>query len=142
MTQLSTKTLAYLEEEFKIYPHIDRMIAIRKIELMERAEDTNIGGGKSNLPGDPTGNLAVKNISDPFIQRMEQRRSDIDLALKKMDPEQQSIVEMKFWGRNFYTWNEIADQYYCSSKTMYIKRYKILEVLAEIKGLTMDGMYL
>lgn len=127
--------LKFLEHEFEEYPNIDRQIAIRKLELDIKEQDSNIGGGSSNLPTSPTEISVLRHLEDHYIQKQGERKEEVERALKRMNNEQKRICEMKFWSDNYYTWNELAEEFHYSSKTMYNKRYKILKILAEEKGL-------
>lgn len=134
--EIDSDTLQFLEREYEDYLRLDMNIATRKV-LLDRNNvvDENIGGGQSNLPGDPTGERVVKYAMDNYIIKQEDRRNEVDRAMVKMVAEQIKIIEMKFWSDNYYTWDEMADLFFVSSRTMYKKRYKILELLAKSKGI-------
>ena len=135
MQKLSTKTLAFLEEQFELYKDINRLIAIRKYEMDIREPDTNIGGGRSSFISDPTAGEVIKHMSDPYIIHYEELRDAIESSLKMMNDEQKEICELKFWSHDYYTWVEVADKLHYSPKTIYNRRYKILELLAINMGM-------
>lgn len=126
--------LKYLESEFERYKKLDRLIAQRKVELATKEQDTNMGGGSSNLPSSPTEITAVKNLTDNKIRKLEERKREVERAWARMNDEQRKICEMKFWSDNYYTWAEMADIFHYSVRTMYNKRDKILTLLAEEQG--------
>lgn len=136
MGKLSTSTLKYLEDQFEKYEDINQIIASRKVLLdINRQEDENIGGGRPNTISRPTENTVIKYDEDRVIKFHRELKHDIETCYNNMTPEQQEICQHKFWSGDFYSWNDLADKLHYSSKTMYNKRYKILERLAKQKGI-------
>lgn len=123
-----------LDEELFSCKSIDRAIAIRKLELQSKTEhDENMGGGRSSFISKPTENVAVKFSTDRRIIYLEQLKSDTERFKSCLTEEQETIFQMR-WGDDYNTWEEIGDKLFCSRKTIYRKRDRLLEKYAEIKG--------
>lgn len=135
MSKLSTSTLRFLEDQFEMYDDVNKIIATRKVELDIAIHDENIGGGKSNVVSRPVENKVIKWDQDRVIKYYSTLKDNIDTVYRSMTPEQQEICRLKFWSGDYYSWNDLADKLHYSSKTIYNKRYKILEKLAKQMGL-------
>ena len=70
---LSKRQLAYFEELFADYHNYQKKINLRKAELSIRELDENVGGGKSNIMGKASRELAIKYMTDKkliFLQNI------------------------------------------------------------------------
>lgn len=133
MTLTEAKKKALDEELFSVRT-IDRNIAIRRLELQTKTEhDENIGGGRGSNVSNPTERLVVKYSADRRIIYLEQLKSDIERFKASLTSEQEDIFNLR-WGDDYNTWEEIGDKLFCSRKTIYRKRDRLLEKYAEIKG--------
>lgn len=136
MRSLSEATKKSLDEELFEYNSIAHQIALRKLEIeTEREHDENIGGGRSSHISKVPEELVIKFSQDRRIQHLEQFRSDVEHCYKDMlTDEQRTIFDLRWLLDEANTWEEIAKKIYCSEKSIYRKREKILEKYATAKG--------
>lgn len=135
MFELSRDDLVWLEDKFERYHQLDREIAIRKEELKLREDDQNIGGGKSNVVGNPIESQVIKEQSDPFIMQREVWKRGIDRTLRKQNVDVKAMIQDKYWGENSYMdWTAVGKAHCCSQSKAYRIRYKVLEQFAKEIG--------
>ena len=106
--ELSSKTLAFLEEEMRIYPKVAYLKAI----------------------AEQTGNQ--KSVS--YYENLER---DIKEVFNELPDDLQAIVTECFWGKNRHlNWETIGEIYLgFERRKAYEVRYQILEELALKKGM-------
>lgn len=132
---LDSAELKWLEDKFERYHQLDREIAIRKEELRIREDDQNIGGGKSNVAGNPIESQVIKEQSDPFIQQREVWKRGIEKTIQKQNDDVKAMIRDKYWGENSYMdWTAIGALHCCSQSKIYRIRYKFLEEFARNIG--------
>jgi len=136
MAELSKAALAWLDDEYMRYSKIDHDIAVRKLELEHpwKPHDDNIGGGRSSVISRPQEGIILKYDADKVISRLMQLQCDVEAAKQRMDPEQEEIFNYRY-GDNYYDWDTIGVNMHYAHTPMYRKRYKLLALLAEEKGL-------
>lgn len=134
MTILTEAKKKALDEELFGARSIDRSIAIRKLELQSKTEhDENVGGGRNSIVSNPTEMTAIKFLTDRRIIYLEQLKRDVEQFKSSLTKEQKDIYQLR-WEDDYNTWEEIGEKMFCSRKTIYRKRDRILEKYAEIKG--------
>lgn len=132
---LDSNDLKWLEDKFERYQQLDREIAIRKEELKIREDDQNIGGGKSNVVGNPIESQVIKEQSDPFIVQREAWKRGIDKTIQKQNIDVKAMIEDKYWGENSYMdWVTIGEVHGFQQAKTYRIRYKFLEEFAKNIG--------
>ncbi|MDA5386966.1 hypothetical protein [Loigolactobacillus backii] len=137
MTELSKAALAWLDDEYMRYSRINHDIAVRKLEIEHpwKPHDDNIGGGRSSVITRPQESLVLKYDQDKVINRLIQLQNEVDAAREHMDGEQLKIFEMRYAGTNYYDWNTIGQNMHYAHSAIYRKRYRLLELLAQEKGI-------
>ncbi|WP_373712061.1 hypothetical protein [Jeotgalibaca porci] len=132
---LDSNDLKWLEDKFERYQQLDREIAIRKEELKIREDDQNIGGGKSNVVGNPIESQVIREQSDPFIVQREAWKRGIDKTIQKQNIDVKAMIEDKYWGENSYMdWVTIGEVHGFQQAKTYRIRYKFLEEFAKNIG--------
>ena len=132
---LDSNDLKWLEDKFERYQQLDREIAIRKEELKIREDDQNIGGGKSNVVGNPIESQVIREQSDPFIVQREAWKRGIDKTIHKQNIDVKAMIEDKYWGENSYMdWVTIGEVHGFQQAKTYRIRYKFLEEFAKNIG--------
>ncbi len=132
---LDSNDLKWLEDKFERYQQLDREIAIRKEELKIREDDQNIGGGKSNVVGNPIESQVIREQSDPFIVQREAWKRGIDKTLRQQNDDVKAMITDKYWGENSYMdWTALGKLHCCSQSKVYRIRYKFLEDFAKNIG--------
>lgn len=132
---LDSNDLKWLEDKFERYYQLDREIAIRKEELRIREDDQNIGGGKSNVAGNPIECQVIKEQSDPFIMQRVSWKRGIDKTLSQQNEDIKAMITDKYWGGNSYMdWVTIGEVHGYQQAKTYRIRYKFLEEFAKNIG--------
>ncbi|TWK08611.1 hypothetical protein CHCC20442_4324 [Bacillus licheniformis] len=133
--ELSRYDLWWLEDKFIRYQQLDKEIAIRKEELKMQEPDENVGGGKSNVPGNPIESQIIKEQSDPYIITRQHWKRAIEQVYNDCTEEEQQVLQEKFWSnQNYLSWPEIGERHHFSKTTIYDMRYSILERFAKEIG--------
>lgn len=135
MKKLSEATKKSLDEELFEYHSIAYEIALKKLEIeTTREHDDNIGGSRSGHISKVPEELVVKFSEDSRIQYLETLKKNVERCYKGLTSEQQKIFELRWLLNEANTWEEIAEKVFCSVKSIYRKREKILEEYARVKG--------
>lgn len=137
LSSLDKTELWWLEDKFERYDRLDKEIAVRKVELSIKKNDTNIGGGKSNIPSSPVEIQVMKSMSDEYIKEREKWKKAISKVFRSCDEDSRKIIEMKYWSEESYlSWEEIGEKpgINKSKSQMYRLRYLILEAFAKEIG--------
>lgn len=135
MKKLSEATKKSLDEELFEYHSIAYEIALRKLEIdTTKEQDDNIGGSRTNHISKIPEERVIKYSEDKRIQYLENLKKNVEDCYKVLTDEQQRIFELRWLLNEANTWEEIADKVFCSVKSIYRKREKILEIYAIVKG--------
>lgn len=135
MFELTRDDLVWLEDKFIRYNQLDREIAVRKEELKTREEDSNTGGGKTNIVGNPIESQIVKEQSDDFIITRQKWKRAIASVYDTSNDEVKSVITRKYWSsENYLTWEDIGKDHCMSKSQIYRLRYGILEKFAKLIG--------
>lgn len=136
MTELSKTKLASLEEDFRSYHKIPKLIAEILLANEWKPEDVNawIRGTTGHTEKALT-DLIKREDNKSYIY-YSKLYADITQAYESLTDELKHIVEKYMWGDSDYLgWQEIAECIHCSTGSVYRKRYKILETLAKKRGI-------
>ncbi|MBF0778166.1 transcriptional regulator [Streptococcus cuniculi] len=135
MSRLTKAQLKAFDEWLFEYCDCEKKIAIRKLELQSKENsDKNIGGSRSGAISKPTESIAVKWADDERIKSLESFQSAVKATLAQLDDELTRVFELR-WGRgSLNTWEEIAEKIQTSTKGIYRKRQRILEIFADKMG--------
>lgn len=97
--------------------------------------DENIGGGKSNLPGDATARKAITLASNARLERMERIVESIDSVFYRLQPEKKQLVQMMYWDRpKLLTWEGIALKLHVTKRTAGRWRKEIIHAIGDRGG--------
>ena len=98
-------------------------------------EDDNIGGGKSNLPGNPTQSVAIALVSNRRMDNLERVVQVIGYVYTGLPDEKKRLVELKYWERpQTLTWDGIALRLNVSRRTALNWREEIVHAIAHLMG--------
>lgn len=135
MKKLSEATKKSLDEELFEYNSIAYEIALRKLEIdTSKEQDENIGGSRTNHISKIPEERVIKYSEDSRIKYLENLKKNVEACYVELTDEQQKIFELRWLLNEANTWEEISEKIYCSVKSIYRKREKILEKYAKIKG--------
>lgn len=138
---LNSRKLSDLEDMFAMYPDIERLIAIRKYEIISSQPEFEMVGGRSNVPGNPTENKVLSDLrmeeTDPFIIYHRRIQKAVDKTLAEMDDKTKDIVHERYYSGNGYDWDTIGQMQdpFMPHTTIYRKRKSILTHLARNIGM-------
>ncbi|MCY9716318.1 transcriptional regulator, partial [Paenibacillus larvae] len=93
--------------------------------------DENVGGSKSNLPGDPTGKTAVLLTSHKKLEQLQAISDAIETTYNALDPAKQKLVRLRYWARpQLLNWEGIASQLHVSRRQAMRWRDEIVRMVA------------
>lgn len=127
----------HVEEEIEDYHATLKEIQLRREELLypHQETDTNIGGGRSNLPGDPTGRKGTALLADLRLKSLEQVTEGIDRVWQDLPDEKKTFIKLFYWTRpKKYTLEGVAIKLSISYPTAKRWRNEIIEKVAERIG--------
>lgn len=130
-------TFKHVESELSAYFETQKEIIRVKNEVLYGASNTdeNIGGGKSNLPGDPTGRTAILLTSHKRLDHLQSIVNAIETVYEGLTPEKQILVRMKYWTRpQCLTWDGIAFKLGVSTRQAMRWRDEIVYVISQKIG--------
>ncbi|TWW13159.1 hypothetical protein LABALGNA3A7_09650 [Dellaglioa algida] len=138
--ELSSKTLAFLEEQCEVYRDIDRHLAIRHLELEHPWKESDINNGMSKSFGITKSQeeLALKLDNDKRWKNLLHTKGCIDEARKNMNEDESNIFQKKYIDVDsaFYDWETLGKTLdpELSKTSMYRKRLAILSLIAKEYG--------
>ncbi|MFU2203601.1 transcriptional regulator [Streptococcus pluranimalium] len=136
--QLSNSQLRALDEWLFNWQHIDRKIAIRKLELQTDTNtevDENIGGGKANHVSRVTETVIARWDADQNLKGLENFKRAVLETLEVLDTELTAIFYLRWGTGSINTWEEIGAKHHLSRKSIYRKRERILEIFSQKIGM-------
>lgn len=134
--KLRNGTFKHIESELYAYHDTKREIVRLKNDILHSSSYFEpIGGGRSNLPGDPTGNTATLMVTHRKIEQLERIVDAIESVVDKLPEEKQKLVKMKYWTRpQTLTWEGIAMRLGISARQAMRWRDEIVYAIAERIG--------
>lgn len=125
----------HVKEILRDYPEIDRYIYERRQELMyphNEAPDENIGGGKSNVPGNPVEDLVVTLTADRRLIELEKNRDVVRDCYASADKDTRTIIEELYFKKHpSLTLEGVARKLNISAATAKRWRTEFFEEIAE-----------
>ena len=132
-TKLDKGVFRHVEAELYRYHDTRREIVRIRNDILfgKTPPDENVGGGRSNLPGDPTGRAGTILASHRKLEQMERVVDAIETVYWLLPDEKKRLVEMRYWSPNQrYTWDGIAMTLHISKMTALRWRDEIVEAIA------------
>lgn len=135
MTELKLRrgTFQHVESELYAYHDTKKEIVRLKNEILygTACQDENVGGGRSNLPSDPTGKTAVLMVSHRRIEQLERIVDAIESVVERLPHEKQRLVRIRYWTRpQRLTWDGIASELHVSRRQAMRWRDEIVHQVA------------
>ena len=137
MQQLRSGAFKHVESELYHYHETLKELERMRYEILHGGAqvDENIGGGKSNLPGDPTGQKAIALVTNRQINELEKIVQAIDFVILALPLEKQKLVQKKYWDRpQTLTWDGIALELNVSRITAMRWRQEIVQAIGHLIG--------
>lgn len=137
MSRLSKPAFQHIESEIFRYHETKKEVNRLRQEIMYgKPFDENIGGGRSNLPGDPTGNIATAVVTNRKLQNMERFVHAIETVYEQSTDEHKRLIRLKYWTKpQTRTWEGIAQELNVGRMTAFRWRKEIVYAIAELLGL-------
>ncbi|MDW5471985.1 transcriptional regulator [Staphylococcus equorum] len=142
--KLCNADLKKVEEYWENLSSMRGQLAYRRYELLYRQEDTNVGGGMSNIISSPIEREVVKLHEDELYINLSKTISTIEDVYNNATPEQQAIVNYRYWDKDLlvHEWDDIAheltkqrkDDKIISTHSVIRLRRKLLEETAKRIG--------
>lgn len=132
-----------LEEYWINYDHLKWQLEFREFQLLYKEHDTNVGGGKSNLPSSPTEQQVIKLQLDDLYSNLQKITEAIARIYNEADSDERFIVNARYFGKyDAYEWDDIAheltkrqnDDKIISRNATIRKRNKIMQRTAKAIG--------
>jgi RinA family phage transcriptional activator len=136
-TKLRRGTFQHIESELYAYHDTRKEIVRLKNEILHGSAplDENVGGGRSNLPGDPTGRTAVLMVTHRRIEQLERIVDAIESVVDRLPEKKQELVKLRYWTRpQTLTWDGIAMRLEVSRRTAINWREEVVYAIAEKIG--------
>ncbi|WP_279525805.1 transcriptional regulator [Staphylococcus gallinarum] len=138
---LGKEDIPKLEQFFRKYNNLKGQLAYRRYELLYQPSDSNIGGGKSNLPSSPVENEIVKLHKDIKYCNLQATIQAIEDVYNKATPEQKFIIEHRYWEQDLliYEWQDIAHELTKKRKDdKIISQYSVIRMRNQIMRMTAE----
>ena len=133
----SRQDIQKLEDYWINLEEYKKQLKYREWELLNphQAEDTNIGGGKSNRISNTTEQKALTLSEDKLYQNLKQIVNVIEELYRELDNDSKTIVDMRYWCKNdFFEWEDIADRLFMSRHKVLRKRNLLINETAKRIG--------
>lgn len=136
-TKIRKGTFQHVESELYAYHETKREIIVLKNEILYGSgqTDENVGGGRSNLPGDPTGRTATLMVSHRKVESLEKIIDAIEYVVAQLPEEKKRLIKLKYWTRpQTLTWDGIADRLHISRRQAFYWRDQVIYAISEKLG--------
>ncbi len=103
-------TFQHIESELYAYHETRKEIVRLKNDILYASHpvDAN-GGGRSNLPGDPTARTATLLTTHRELESLERIVGAIDSVYESLPDEKKRLIQLKYWSKpQTRTWDGIA----------------------------------
>lgn len=110
--KLGKADIPKLEEYWINYDELKGQLAYRRYELLYQPQDTNVGGGKSNLTSSPVENEVIKLHKDNKYRNLQATIQAIEDVYRVATEEQKAIIHYRYWEKDLtvYEWPDIAHE--------------------------------
>lgn len=126
-----------VEHELYSLPRLRARLKNLNLDLIDHPRPDTSDGSKSNLPGDPVGSAAARELDiKSKIAVLETRIQKIENALEALKEEDRQLIELRYLSPHHYSNDYVKDTLMVSQTRYYIWREEVLQTIAEIIGLT------
>ena len=127
-----------VERELYNLPRYKARLKNLNLDLIDHPRpDVVSGGGKGNLPGDPTGSIASRELDiKAKIVSLEAKIKRIENALEALSESERKLIDLRYLSPQRYDNDYVKDVLAMSKSTYYQFREDVLETIAEIIGLS------
>ncbi|AUS03462.1 DUF722 domain-containing protein [Paenibacillus larvae] len=136
-TKLRRGTFQHIESELYSYHETRKEIIRLKNEILygSTPADENVGGGRSNLPSDPTGEIAVLLTSHKKLEQLERIVNAIESVVEGLPEKKKEMIKLRYWTRpQTLTWEGVAQRIEKDRTTAIRWRNEIIREIANRIG--------
>lgn len=131
--------LAFKKCESEWYNYHNTLTEIAKLreEIMNPFEETdeNVGGGKSNIPGNPTERIATRLATYKQLQYLEEVVQAIEKVYNACPENYKELIRLRYWSKNQkLTWDGIAERLHVSERQARRWRDEIIYATLDVLG--------
>ena len=124
-----------VEHELYSLPRLRARLKNLHLDLIDHPRPDTSDGGKSNLPGDPVGSAAARELDiKSKIAVLEARIQKIENALDALKEEDRRLIELRYLSPHHHSNDYVRDTLMVSQTTYYTLREQVLTAIAEILG--------
>lgn len=135
-TKLKRATFRYIESELYSYKDTKKEIKQLRDQIIHGKEnDENIGGGQSNLPGQPTELVATRLATHKTLQNLVEVTDAIENVYKQVSDEHRSIIDLKYFDNHKLYWDDVAYQLSMHRNTVFKYRREFILLVANKLGM-------
>ena len=130
--KISRGAFRHIEAELYAYQDTIKEISRLRDEILHASPEPNrVGGGKSNLPSDRTGETATRLATDKRLAMLMEVAEAIKAVYDGLTPDKQKLIRLKYWTRpQTLTWDGIAIELHVSRITAIRWRDEIVHAIA------------
>ncbi len=137
ITKIRKGTFQHVESELYAYHETRKEIVRLKNEILygSNGSDENVGGGRSNLPGDPTSQTAILLTSHKKLEQLQNIVDAIESVVDRLTDDRKRLIRLRYWDKpQRLTWDGIADELHVSRRQAMRWRDEIIRAVAERIG--------
>lgn len=129
-------TFKHVESELYSYHETKKEIErLKKDILLSSSSPDLTGGGRSNLPGDPTGRTATLMMTHRKIEQLERIVEAIEEIYGQLSEEKKKMIKLRYWTKpRTLTWEGIAKEIPAHRATVIRWRNEIIKAIADKLG--------
>ena len=135
--KLKKGTFKHVEHELSLYHETRKEMMRLRNEIMytRPSDDENVGGGRSSMPGDPTGRTATALATNRRLQHLETTVDAIEEVYNRLPPEKQRLVHLLYWTKpQLLSWDGIAQEVKVGRATAFRWRDEIVFAVGHLLG--------
>jgi RinA family phage transcriptional activator len=135
--KLKRGTFQHVESELYAYHDTKKEIMRLKNDILfaSAPPDDNIGAGRGNRPGDPTGRTAILLTTHRRIEQLERIVDAIETVVDRLPDKKKQLVQLRYWSKHSaLTWDGIAMRLEIGRATAIRWRDEIVFAIADKIG--------
>ena len=134
-TKIRKGTCKHIESELFAYHDTLKEIERLRDDFIEGTSVPDEAGGRSNLPGDPTGRKVTTMLMNRRLQRLSEIANAIEEVYMRLPGEKKQLMNMVYWTKpRILTWEGIGKELHVSSRQAMRWRDEVIWAIAELIG--------
>lgn len=134
--KLKTGTFKHIESElYSYWESVEELKRLKADVLYSTPTFDDVGGGKSNIPSDPTSRKVTVLLTHRRIEQLEKVVESIRKVYGKLPDDKRKLVQLKYWTvPQTLNWEGIAQKIPVSRRTAINWRDEIVYKIADELG--------